>query len=514
MEGAVSAPKLIRQAGVVSFATLLSRILGYVRDALVAGAFGGGHVTDAFYAAFRIPNLLRRLLGEGPLTSAFVPLFSHHLEKNERADAQRFFQTLFSTLGIILVGLVALGIVFAPQITGLVAWGFRADPDKFDLTVRLTRIMFPFLLFVCLAAISAGALNALGYFFIPALAPSMLSVAEIAFILFLLTGWKYPAEGLAVSALVGGVLHFAVLLPLMGREKMSPRWRWDPGHAEVRRVGWALLPAVWGLSVDQISAFIDTVCASFLREGSVTALYNSNRLMQLPLALFGIAMSTAALPSLSASLARGKTEETKDTLNLSLRLVFFTILPAMAGLVVLGRPIVQLLFQHGRFTTESTALTAAALAGYALGLPAYAAVKVLASAFYAMKDTKTPVRVANLSMGVNIVGNLTLMWSWGVGGLAVATAIASTVNAGVLFWALRRRWGLLGGRRLAVSFARSLTAAVLMGIGVWALCRFVPGPLGVRLPLAIVAGTGLYLGLARGLGSEEWSHLAGLLRKT
>lgn len=506
-------PKILRQAGTVSFATLLSRVLGYVRDALVAAAFGGGGLTDAFYAAFRIPNLLRRLLGEGPLTAAFVPLFTHRLETGEGGEARRFFQTLFSTLGLLLTGLVILGIVFAPQLVGVVAWGFRTDPEKFDLTVRLTRVMFPFVLFVCLAAVSSGALNALGHFFVPALAPAMLSVAEIAFIFFLFKLWTNPLDGLAVSALVGGVLHFAVLLPLLHREKMPLRWHWEPRHPEVRRVGLALLPAVWGLSVDQISAFIDTLCASFLMEGSVTALYNSNRLMQLPLALFGIAMSTAALPSLSASLARGDARETKETLNLSLRLVFFTVVPAMVGLIALGTPIVQILFEHGRFTPWATALTASALAGYALGLPAYAAVKVLASAFYAMKDTRTPVRVANISMGVNIAGNLMLMGPWGVGGLAFATAIASVVNAALLFWLLRRRLGLLGGRRLALSLARAAAASLFMGLAAWAWTRWGFGPLALRVTVAVAGGAALYFALARLLRSEESVHLTGLFRR-
>ncbi|MBK8652343.1 MAG: murein biosynthesis integral membrane protein MurJ [Elusimicrobia bacterium] len=506
-------PKILRQAGTVSFATLLSRVLGYVRDALVAAAFGGGGLTDAFYAAFRIPNLLRRLLGEGPLTAAFVPLFTHRLETGEGGEARRFFQTLFSTLGLLLTGLVILGIVFAPQLVGVVAWGFRTDPEKFDLTVRLTRVMFPFVLFVCLAAVSSGALNALGHFFVPALAPAMLSVAEIAFIFFLFKLWTNPLDGLAVSALVGGVLHFAVLLPLLHREKMPLRWHWEPRHPEVRRVGLALLPAVWGLSVDQISAFIDTLCASFLMEGSVTALYNSNRLMQLPLALFGIAMSTAALPSLSASLARGDARETKETLNLSLRLVFFTVVPAMVGLIALGTPIVQILFEHGRFTPRATALTASALAGYALGLPAYAAVKVLASAFYAMKDTRTPVRVANISMGVNIAGNLMLMGPWGVGGLAFATAIASVVNAALLFWLLRRRLGLLGGRRLALSLARAAAASLFMGLAAWAWTRWGFGPLALRVTVAVAGGAALYFALARLFRSEESVHLTGLFRR-
>ncbi len=510
---AMSLKKVVRHAGLVSFATLLSRVLGYARDALLASAFGGGHLTDAFYAAFRIPNLLRRILGEGPLTSAFVPLFTQHLEKGERLEAKRFFQTLFSTLAVLLTVLVGLGILFAPQITHLIAWGFHADPAKFDLTVRLSRVMFPFLLFVCLAAIASGALNSLGHFFLPALAPAMLSVAEIGFVVFLIKRWSRPMDGLAWSALAGGVLHFAVLLPLLSRENILPRWRWEPQHPEIRRVGLALLPAVWGLSADQINAFFDTLCASFLVEGSVTALYNSNRLVQFPLALFGIAVSTAALPSLSAAAARGNWGEMKGTLNLSLRIVLFSILPAMGGLLILGRPVVELLFEHGQFTPRATLLTVSALNAFALGLPAFAAVKVLVSAFYSLKDTGTPVRVATLCILVNMAGNVAFMGRWGVGGLAFATTLASLVNAGVLLVLLRRRLGLLGGRRLAKTFLQSLVACGAMTAAVFAVLTLLPGGRLAQVPLAVLAGALAYLGTARAMRMEELSHVGGFFRK-
>ncbi|MGQ0645366.1 MAG: murein biosynthesis integral membrane protein MurJ [Elusimicrobiota bacterium] len=507
-----AARRLGRRAGIVSAATLASRVLGYARDALVAYAFGGGHLTDAFYAAFRLPNLFRRILGEGSLTPAFVPVFSEHVSAGERPKAAEFFQTLFTTLAVLLAVLVALGILFAPAVTRLVAWGFETtDPEKFDLTVRLTRQMFPFLLFVCLAAVSAGALNTMGHFFLPSLAPAMLSVAEILFILTLSRLWKNPLEGLAWSAVAGGALHFGILLPLMKKEGILPRWRWNPGHPDVKRVSLLVLPAVWGLSVDQINAYFDTVCASFLAEGSVTALYNSNRLMQFPLALFGIAVSTAALPTLSLAAARNDHQELKDTLNFGLRLVFYLVIPAMTGLIVLGRPIIELLFEHGLFTHRETLLTYAALAGYCLGLPAYAAVKVVVGAFYALKDTRTPVRVATFCMLINMAGCLALMWRWGVGGLAVATSVASTVNASALLWLLRRRLGLPGGRRLLKTFLQSLGASLGMAAAAGAVAYGAGGSLLWKVPAAVISGAAVYAGLTSLLGMEEYRRALDIL---
>jgi len=504
---------MVRHAGSVSVATLISRVLGYVRDALVAAAFGGGHFTDAFYAAFRLPNLFRRILGEGPLTSAFVPVFTEHLVKHEEKDARVFFQTLFTTLFVALSVLVVLGVIFAPALTHAVALGFKADPEKFDLTVKLTRLMFPFLLFVCLAAIAAGALNALGTFFLPGLAPAMLSVAEIVFIFFFIGLWDKPLEGLAVSAVVGGLLHFGILLPALKRKGYAPKWVWNPRHPGVMKVGAAIIPAVWGLSLDQINAFLDTICASFLIEGSVTALYNSNRLMQFPLALFGIATSIAALPTMSLYAVRGDHQSMKDTLNLALRVMLYMMLPATAGLIALGLPIVQVLFEHGRFTPEASRLTYHALAAYCLGLPAFAGVKIVVSAFYSMKDTRTPVRVATYCLLINMVGNLTLMWRFGVGGLALATTLASCANAGILLYLFRRKLGLLGGRLLLKSFVQSAVVSLLMAGLSWSLLHWTAGSLYWRVPVAVAAGALLYAAVTWILGMEEQKHILRMFLK-
>lgn len=510
----MSSKKFVRHAGAVSFATLLSRILGYVRDALVASAFGGGHLTDAFYAAFRLSNLLRRMLGEGPLSTAFVPVFSEHLAKHEPKEARDFFQSLFTSLGLLLLVIVGVGILASPLIVSLAAGGFKStNPATFDLTVTLTRQMFPFLFFVCLAAIGSAALNALGHFFIPALAPAMLSVVTIVYVLCIKQWAMDPMQGLALSTTVGGALHLAMVWPLLRREGMAPRWKWNPGHPDIRRVTLLILPALWGLSIDQVNAYVDTICASFLQEGSVTALYNSNRLMQFALALFGVSISTATLPHLSMSAAREEWGAFKENLNFSLRMTLYLVIPAMVGLIVLARPLVQTLFQHGLFTEQQTLMTASALAAYTLGLPAYALVKVVVTAFYARKDTKTPVKVATLCLIINMVGNVLLMGRWGVAGLAFSTAFASFVNGGILLWLLRQKMGLLGGRKILRTLVGSGIASGLMAVGAWTTLRWGFGPLAVRAVGAVGVGTALYLLFTWVGRMNEFGHLREIFRR-
>lgn len=529
--------RLARSAGVFTGATLLSRILGYLRDTLVAAFFGAGAAADAFYTAFRISNLFRRLLGEGALSSAFVPVFSDYTQKQTKEETQRFLNAIFTTLLVILSILTVMGIVFAPQLTRLIARGFDPGSERYALTVTLTRCMFPFMLFISLAALITGVLNAFSSFFLPALAPACLSMAEILYIGFLWAAhWKgeNTVVGLAVSVAIGGFSQFFIHLPALFQKGYRLAWRWDPAHEAVRRVGRLMLPATIGISADQLNAFVDTMVASFLSVGSVTALYYSNRVMQLPLALFGIALSQVALPSMAASVARGAVQEVKDTLNFSLRLTIFMIAPATTGLVALGHPIIRTLFQHGRFSADASLLTAWALIAFSMGLFAYAAVKILASAFYAFQTTRVPVMVASGCILFNIAMNLTLLWarrhfsllhpSWaellngrvGVSCLALATAAAAWINAGALFVLLRRKIGLLGGRRILRTVAKSGVACVVMGLFCWGVMRArlsdVPLLAGhwrlaraLELLLAIAGGAGVYLGAARLLRMEEWT---------
>lgn len=502
--------QLARSAGIFTGATMLSRILGYARDSAVATLFGAGAAADAFYAAFRISNLLRRALGEGALSASFIPVFTEYSEKDGKEKTQEFLNTMFTTLLVLLIVITALGMIFAPQVTKLIAMGFEKTPERFALTVVLTRYMFPFLMFISMAALITGVLNSFGSFFLPALAPACLSIAEIGYIFGLAPHFtpEQQAIGLAIAVSIGGFAQFFIHVPALWESGYTLRWKWNLNHAGVRKVGKLMLPATLGISVDQLNAFVDTIIGSMLGLGAVTALYYANRVMQLPLALFGIALSQVALPSMSAAVARGATDEVKETLNFALRLTLFMILPATVGLVILGHPIVQVLFQHGKFTSDATALTNWALMFFSLGLFAYASVKILAGAFYAYHNTRTPVISAACCVGLNVVLNLVFVkfTSMGVGGLALSTAIASWVNALSLFIILRKKLGLLGGRRIATTTVKSLMACAVMGFFAHACMHFghiVPLP--IRLTIALAGGAVLYLVSARLLQMEEWA---------
>lgn len=510
--GSIQQNKFTKRLGAFSSATLLSRILGYIRDALVAAVFGGGGVTDAFYAAFKIPNLLRRFLGEGSLTAAFVPVLNDVLHKEGKEEANRFFSALFSGLLGLLIVLVGLGMVFAPQIAQVVAWGFTRDPEKLRLTADLLRLTCPFLLFVSLAALVAAALNSSGRFFIPGIAPSGLSIAEITFISFVLLHVASPSiHGLAISAVVGGMIHFLWQLPALFREGFQLKFANPFSHPKVKTVFYLMIPTVLGLSSDQVNSFVDQFAASFLREGSITALYNSNRVMQLPLALFGIAVASVALPSLSKAISQNNMPEFKNTLNFSIRIANFVLIPSFFGLAVLGLPIIEALFEHGKFTPEHTQLTYLALVPYCFGLPAYSTMKILASSFYSLKDTKTPVRISLWAMAANVVMVYFLMWPFEVAGLATAAALSAWGQAIALFWFLRKRVGRLGGNDIFKSFAFGSLAGLFMGILCWIMAYVVLKNFSVyfRVGISIVTGVGFYVLLAKLLRIKELRFFIG-----
>ena len=506
--------KITRSVAGVSASTLASRILGYLRDMLIANFFGAGFVADAFFVAYRIPNLLRQLLGEGALSASFIPVFTEYLTTKPKEEAQRLVRISGLLLLILLSILTILGIIFSPIIVRLIAPGFIRNPEKLSLTITLTRILFPFMIAIGLAALSLGILNSLHRFIIPALAPCLLSISEIFFILFICPLMERPIIGLALGVAAGGFAQFFFQLPSIvkegfvipaGKSYSNPhlkpisyakyllkncnvlwkRWTSTLNHPGVKKIGLLMLPATLGLSVTQVNTFVDTICASVLREGSVTALYYANRIMQLPLALFGTAIATVALPMMSRSVAATNMQELKDTLSLALRMILFTIVPASLGLIILGKPIISLLFERGRFTSQATQSTNWALLFYSTGIVAYAGVKVVASAFYSMQDTRTPVRIASIAMVANIVLNLILMRILDVGGLALATAIASFMNLLILLFYLRKRIGRLGGKRVLLSLAKILLASSAMAIA----CIYSSRLLGQINKLIQVAGT-------------------------
>ncbi|KAB1441615.1 murein biosynthesis integral membrane protein MurJ [Pseudodesulfovibrio senegalensis] len=457
--------KIARNAGVVAGATLVSRVLGFVRDLIVAFALGAGLLADAFFVAFRIPNLLRRLFGEGSLTMAFIPVYARVREEQGEEAAQAMARSAMIWLAVILTGITLLAELAAGPLTMAIAPGFTRNPEQFAVTVDLVRICFPYVIFICSVALCMGMLNAQGHFLAPALAPSVLNVALIgAALTGYWAGWNV-AYAMAFGVLVGGVFQFALQLPFLRRTGFSWRgaWSWsDPG---VRRMGLLMLPTVFGAAVYQLNILLGTLLASYLPVGSVSYLYYADRLVQFPLGVFGIAVSTAALPSLSALAAKRDMDGFGGALRSAMGLTLFIALPAAAGLLALAVPLISLLFERGAFSAQAVIATAQALAAYSVGLPFIALARPLVAGFYALEDTRTPVRIAVACLVVNIGLGAWLMTFWAHVGLAVAVSASSLANFALLFWKLRARLGHspleLGG------VARSLALSCLIGAGAW-----------------------------------------------
>jgi len=461
--------RVVKAAGVVGTATLLSRILGFIRDAVIAWFFGAGFSSDAFIAAFRIPNLLRRLFAEGSLSSAFIPVFTDLIVNRGRGEAFNMARSAFRLLSLMLIIISISGIFLAPLIVRFIAPGF--DAAKFSLTVALTRLMFPYIIFIGMAALCMGILNVLGNFAVPALAPTLLNIAIIGSVLFLAPSLPTPVTGLALGVLIGGVLQLALQLPALMRKgfRFREKTRWM--HPGLKRVGALLPPVILGGAVYQINIVAGTLLGSLLPEGSVTYLYFADRLVQFPLGIFAIAAATAVLPSLSRQAAARRIHELQHTFAFALRLVFFISIPAMVGLIVLREPVVVLLFQRGEFDSVATRLTALPLLYYSLGLWAFSAVKIVTATFFALQDTRTPVNIAAISIAANIILGVVLMKPLAHGGLALATSLASILNLVLLVRALRIKLGSLGWRSISISACRTLLNSVVMGLAVWATSR-------------------------------------------
>ena len=503
--------KVARAAGVVGFFTFLSRILGLVRDMVVAGLFGSGMAADAFFVAFRIPNLLRRLFAEGSLTIAFIPVFTEYLTQKSRKDAFEMARVVLTILSLALVIVTLLGIFFAQWIVRIQAFGFGGTGVKYELTVWLTRITFPYIFFISLVAFFMGVLNSLKHFATPAAAPIFLNIGIIGGAFFISPHLKEPIVGVAIWVFLGGVLQVALQIPSVMKSGLGLAPRWFPGHPAVRRIGRLMLPAVFGSAVYQFNQFMGTLLATFLPEGSVSWLYYADRVVQFPLGVFAIAISTAALPSLSGHAARKDLHEFNKTLSHALRLVFFITLPAMAGLIVLGKPIVYVLFQRGAFSYASTLMTREALFYYTLGLWAFSGIRILVSAFYALQDTKTPVKVAVVALVVNVGASLALMGTLRHGGLALALSIASSVQFGLLAFLLLKRLPDLALRPVITSAARGILASFVMAgvlfyLKKWWLTfnpQFGLGHNITSVGVLVLLGTGIYLVTARVLGARE-----------
>lgn len=506
---------VVRAVGAIALATLVSRVLGFVRDMVVARAFGAGPVTDAFFVAFRIPNLLRRLLAEGALSTAIIPVFTESIHRGGRTEFVRVVRAVAGVATVVLCVVSGLGMLLAPWIVRVMAPGWSADPELMGLAGSLTRFMFPYLLLVGLAALAMGALNAQHRFFTAAIGPAVLNVAMIVSVLVLAGRMSPPILSLAVGVLVGGVGQLLVQLPELARlgVPLSPSAEWS--HPAVRTIAGRLWPAVFGLAAVQVTVLVNTLLASLLPQGTVSYLYYADRVMEFPLGVFGIALATAVLPGMAAQAARRELRPLTETLGFALRLSAFVAVPAAVGLLALGYPIVRLLFQRGEFGAEDAIATTQALAGYAVGLPAFSATRIAAQTFYALGDTRTPVWVGFGSVVANVALAVALMWPLKHAGLALASSLSAYVNLILLYWLLRRRLGPLGGRETL----RSLVRTGIASAAVWLWCvviasRLVAGWVGAAWTVgALVAGAAVYTAVAAALRAPELGALRGMLRR-
>jgi len=446
-------------AGIIGVATLSSRILGFIRDIILARLLGASASADAFFVAYRVPNLLRELLAEGSMSSAFIPVFTEYHTLRSKRETWELASAAFTTLLSIVTLLTLIGIVVAPTIVWLLAPGFHDDATKLEMTTVLTQVMFPYLIFISLAALTMGMLNSLRAFAAPALAPVFFNVCVIAAALFLAPLLEQPVIGVAIGVVGGGLAQLVTQLPGVQKRGLLFHWRFDPGHPGVRRVGLLIVPSLLGTSVTQINITVNTILASYF-EGGPTYLFYGMRLIQFPLGIFGVALATAILPTLSAQAAKGSLEELRGTLGFGLRMIAFIILPSMAGLILLRTPIVHLFFEHGAFTAAHTEGTAVALLGYAVGLWAFAGMRIIVSAFYSLQDTKTPAIAAVVAMLINILLALTLMGPLEHAGLALATALSSMVNITILVSVLTYRLGGINWWNLGQSLGRVLIATI------------------------------------------------------
>lgn len=508
---------LLRSASIISAATILSRILGYIRDSRVAFLLGAGTANDAYTIAYRIPNLLRRLVGEGAVSAVFIPVFSRYLAGDRKKDAWEFANAMLTLMTIVLAAITIIGVVFSPLMVQLFASGFSETPGKLELTSTLNRIMFPYIFLVSLSALSMGILNSLQQFGPPAFAPVLLNLTVIAFS-FLGGLFGDVTKALAVGVVVGGVFQLAIQVPPLVRSGWKMRLKLDLSHPGVQRVAKLIVPVVFGVGIVQVNMLVDSQFASYLSEGSVTSIYIADRVMELVLGSYAVAVSTAILPLLSRQAAGKRLDEMKNTINFAMRVTLFITFPATVGLILLRHEIIEVLFQHGGFDAASTTLTAWALLFFAPGLSAISMIKIAVPAFYALEDTRTPAKLAFFSLILNIVLNFIFIGPLQNGGPALATSIAAFFNALALLIIFRNRYGPLGLRSIARSTAKFVIASAALGVVTYAMIRW-PGfyaghtvQKGIALATTIAAAVGTYFAAAYLLRSREFAELRDVRR--
>lgn len=487
----MSKRNLIKSTGIIGLATAVSRVLGFIRDIVIANFFGTAVYAQAFVVAFRIPNLLRDLVGEGATNAAIVPVLTDELTKKGKSEFFRLAQVIFNILLVSLLVLTIIGVLTSGFIVKLIAPGFLADEGKYQVTVTLTRVLFPFLLLVGLWAYAMGILNSLGKFASAAFGPCFLNLSMILCAMW----FGENVFGLATGVLAGGVLQLAVQLPSLYSTGWRPRLTAEFRHPKAKKIGILMVPRALGACVYQVNVFISTILASIssvVGEGAVAALYYANRVWQLPLAIFGIALAQAALPAMSRYVALNDMGKLKETLLFSLKILFFILIPSSVGLMMLNAPITKVLFQRGAFTVYSTGITSSALFFYAIGLIACGGIKILVSAFYSMHDTMAPLKSAAASLVLNIALNLILMAPLKVGGLALATSVSAVFNFGMLYMMLQKKIGDFGTASILSSFLRVGLASIVMALALKALVFRYPEMTALTLAITIVSGIAVF----------------------
>lgn len=465
----LSGLKLLKSTSVVSTMTLLSRVLGLVRDIVFARYFGATIVMDAFIVANRIPNMLRRFFAEGAFSQGFVPVMARYKENRDHAEARDFVDAIAGTLGLVLFVATLIGVIAAPLLVLIVAPGFIGADGRLDLATAMLRFTFPYLLFVSLTAFAAGILNTYGKFAAPAFTPVILNVVLIACALWLAPQLDEPGMALAYGVFLAGIAQLLFQIPFLAKIHAIPRPSWRPKHAGVRRVGTLMLPAIFGSSVAQINVLVGGIIASLLGVGKISYLYFSDRLMEFPLGLFGIALATVMLPTLSRQAANHEMEEFSRTIDWSMKLVVLVAIPAAIGLVVLASPLLVTLFYGGIFTALDVAMAAISLQAFAFGLVGFSFVKILAPAFFAQEDTRTPVKYGLIALAINLFLSVALAWyltrvgyAASHAGLALATSVAALANAWLLYRGLRRQRKLTHTRGWGILMLRMLFANVAL----------------------------------------------------
>lgn len=454
---------------------MASRVLGLVRDVLLARLIGAEAAADAFYVAFKLPNFFRRLFAEGAFNTAFVPVLSDYRKNRELAEVQRFVSHMAAALGLVLLLLTLLVVLFAPQVMTVYAAGFLDDPFKFQAASDMLRITFPYLMLISLTGFAGSILNSYDRFAVPALTPVILNICLILAALYAAPLFEQPVFALAWAVLVAGVLQLIFQLPFLARIHLLPVPKLSFADSGVRRVLKLMVPAMFGVSVSQINLLLDTVLATFLPTGSVSWLYYSDRLMELPLGVFGVAIATVALPNLSRQRFAEDPQGFRNMLGWAMRLVLLIALPATVALMVLATPILASLFQYGAMLASDVEKARFSLAAYALGLLAFMLIKVLATGYFAREDTATPVRIGIIAMAANMVFNLILVvafhfaWQLGHAGLALATSLSGWLNALLLYRGLRKTDSCPGVAELGPFLWRVLFAVGLMLAGLLAL---------------------------------------------